>query len=41
MNSDIYDDVVLEEIAKERFGVGLDIAKVYVRSVPAGRSANA
>ena len=41
MNSDIYDDVVLEEIAKDRFGVGLDIEKVYVRNVPAGRSANA
>jgi hypothetical protein len=41
MNSDIYDDVVLEEIAKERFGVALDIEKVYVRNVPAGRSANA
>lgn len=40
MNSDIYDDVVLEEIAKDRFGVGLDIEKVYVRNVPAGRSAN-
>lgn len=41
MNSDIYDDVVLEEIAKDQFGVSFDIEKVYVRNVPAGRSANA
>ncbi len=41
MNTEIYDDVVLEQIAKERFGVTIDIDKVYVRNMPAGRSANA
>ncbi len=41
MNSEIFDDIALEEIARDRFGVVLDIEKVYVRSVPAGRSAQA
>lgn len=41
MNSDIYDDVVLEEIAHDRFGVRVDIEKVYARNLPAGRSASA
>lgn len=41
MNTAIYDDVVLEEIAKDRFGVSIDIEKVYVRNLPVGRSAHA
>jgi len=41
MNGEIYDDLALEKMAKERFGVKFEIEKVYVRSIPAGRSANA
>ena len=41
MNSEIFDDIALEEMARESFGVGVDIEKVLVRSVPAGRSAQA
>jgi len=41
MNSEVYDDVKLEAIAKDAFGVNFDIAKVYARSIPAGRSATA
>lgn len=41
MNTDIYDDVVLEEMTRDRFGIPMDIAKVYARDVPAGRSAKA
>ncbi len=41
MNGDIYDDVVVEEMTRDRFGVPMDISKVYARDVPAGRSAKA
>ena len=41
MNDDIYNDLALEELTKQYFGVSVDIEKVYVRSVPAGRSASA
>lgn len=41
MNSDIFDDLAIENLAKRVFGVTLDIDKVYVRSIPAGRSAQA
>lgn len=41
MNNEIYDDAKLEEMTKQFFGVNVDIAKVYVRGVPAGRSAEA
>ena len=41
MNNEIFDDIALEQMAKESFGVSLDIEKVFVRGVPAGRSAQA
>ena len=41
MNNDIFDDLAIEELTQKYFGVPVDIAKVYARSVPAGRSANA
>lgn len=41
MNNEIFDDIALEHMAKETFGVNLDIEKVFVRGVPAGRSAQA
>lgn len=41
MNNDIYDDAKLEEMTRERFGVAVDIEKVYARNIPAGRSATA
>lgn len=41
MNSEIFDDIALEEMAKNDFGVTLDITKVFVRGVPAGRSVQA
>lgn len=39
MNNEIFDDIALETMAKESFGVTLDVEKVLVRGVPAGRSA--
>lgn len=39
MNHEIFDDIALETMAKESFGVALDIEKVLVRGMPAGRSA--
>lgn len=41
MNSEIFDDIAVEEMAKRYFGVSVDVAKVYARSIPAGRSAKA
>ena len=41
MNGEIYDDVEIEKIAKERFMTHLEIEKVYSRNIPVGRSANA
>lgn len=41
MNEDIYDDIVIEKIAQQEFGVKLDIDKVYARSIPVSRSAQA
>lgn len=34
MNGDIYDDIAIEAMAKERFGMSVDIKKVIARSVP-------
>lgn len=39
MNGEIYDDIQLEQIAKQRFGVSLQIEKVYARQIPVGYSA--
>lgn len=41
MNDEIYDDMALERIAKERFGLDVDISQVIVRGVDVSRSANA
>ena len=41
MNSDIYDDLAIEAMAKDRFGLTLDIKEVVVRSVPASHTTQA
>lgn len=41
MNDDIFDDFALERIAKERFGMHVDIQKVIVRQVPLSHTAEA
>ncbi len=41
MNPDVYDDMAIEQIAKTRFGMTLDIDHVVVRSVPVSRVATA
>lgn len=39
MNDSIYDDLALEQIAKQQFGLALDIDKVIVRQIPVSRTA--
>lgn len=41
MNDEIYDDVTLERIAKDRFGMDVDISQVIVRSIEVSRTATA
>lgn len=41
MSPDVYDDMALEQIAKSRFGMSLDIDHVIVRGVPVSRVAQA
>lgn len=41
MNDNVYDDMALEQTAKTKFGVPLEIDHVIVRSVPVGRVAQA
>jgi len=41
MSDEIYDDLALERIAKDRFGLPLDIDKVIVRQVPVSHVAEA
>lgn len=41
MNDAIYDDMALEHIAKEKFGLNLDIDKVIVRQIPVSHTAEA
>lgn len=41
MSDEIYDDLALERIAKERFGLDIDITKVIVRQVGVSRTATA
>ena len=36
MNDEAYDDALLEKEIKARFGIGLDIAEMIVRRIPAG-----
>jgi hypothetical protein len=40
-NGDIFDDFALEQLAKNQFGVSLDIDKVIVRGIDVGHSAKA
>ena len=41
MNESVYDDMALEQIAKTRFGMSVDIDHVIVRAVPVSRVATA
>jgi len=41
MNDEIYDDITLERICKERFGLDVDIAQVIVRDIEVSRTATA
>lgn len=41
MESEIYDDLALEQIAKSKFGLALEINHVVLRNVPVSRAATA
>ncbi len=41
MNESVYDDMALEQIAKTRFGMQIDIDHIIVRAVPVSRVASA
>lgn len=41
MNDDIYDDLALERIAREQFGLKVDIDKVIVRQIPVSHTGQA
>jgi hypothetical protein len=41
MNGEIYSDMAIERIAKERFGLSIDIDQVIVRQADVSRTANA
>lgn len=41
MREEIYDDMALERIAKDRFGLDIDISQVIVRDIGVSRSATA
>lgn len=41
MNDEIYDDMALERIAKDQFGMDVDISQVIVRQVEVSRTATA
>ena len=41
MNESVYDDLALEEIAKQRFGLSIDIESVILRHAPVSRTAYA
>ncbi len=41
MNDEIYDDIVLEEIAKKTFGIHIDVDHVIARNLPTSRTARA
>lgn len=41
MNSDIYDDLAIEEMTKEKFGLAVDIKSVVVRSIPTSHTTQA
>lgn len=41
MNNDVYDDMALEQHAKQQFGQSLEVDHVIARSIPVGRMAQA
>lgn len=41
MSDEIYDDIALERVSKERFGIDVDISQVIVRGIPVSRTADA
>jgi hypothetical protein len=41
MREEIYDDMALEKMAKDRFGLDIDIAQVIVRDIEVSRTATA
>lgn len=41
MNDEIYDDMALERVCKDRFGLDIDISQVIVRQADVSRSATA
>lgn len=41
MNADIYDDLALEETAKEQFGKAIDIKQVIARDIPTSHTTKA
>lgn len=41
MNENVYDDMAIEQIAKSRFGMSIDIDHVIVRNIPVSRVATA
>ena len=41
MNDEIYDDLALERIAKDRFGLDIDVSQVIVRQADVSRSSTA
>lgn len=41
MNSDIYDDIAIEAMTKDHFGINLDIKEVIARSVPTSHTTQA
>jgi len=41
MNPEIYDDLAMEQIAKEQFGVQLDIKQVIARNIPTSHTTQA
>ena len=41
MNDEVYDDVALEQLAKEKFGLSINIDSVIVRQIPVSHTAKA
>jgi len=41
MNDEIYDDMAIERVCKERFGLEVDIAQVIARNIEVGRTVTA
>ena len=41
MNNDFFDDAAIEQIAKDRFGVSLEVSTVVARRIDCGQAASA